>query len=63
MSNIKWYLVRRWLYGVVSAAIPVAIYLGWLDPQAAPLILPLVLAAFNTKPPAIPGEPDDMTEV
>lgn len=54
--NVKWYLVRRWLYGVVSAGIPLAIYLGWLDPAAAPLIAPLVLAAFNTRPPAVPGE-------
>ena len=59
VSNIKWYLVRRWLYWFVAAAIPLAIYLGWLDPEVAPLVLPIVLAAFNTRPSVVPGEPDD----
>ena len=58
MSNIKWYLVRRWLYWTVAAGIPLAIWAGWLDAEVAPLILPIVLAAFNTRPAAVPGEPD-----
>ena len=57
MKNIKWYLVRRWLYGVLAAAGGLAIQQGWIDPETVPLILAIVLAAFNTTPPAVPGEP------
>ena len=56
MSNIKWYLVRRWLYGVLVAAGALAVFYGLIDPNAVPLILAVVLAAFNTRPPSIPGE-------
>jgi hypothetical protein len=59
MSNIKWYLVRRWLYGVLAAVGALAIQQGWIDPETVPLILAVVLAAFNTRPPAVPGEPED----
>ena len=58
VSNVKWYLVRRWLYWLVAAGIPLAIYVGVLDPEVAPLILPIVLAALNANPAAVPGEPD-----
>ena len=58
MSNIKWYLVRRWVYGVLSAAGTLAAFLGWVDPAVVPLILAVVLAALNTHPPVVPGEPD-----
>ena len=56
MKNIKWYLVRRWLYGVIIAAGALAVFYGLIDPQAIPLIAALVLAVFNTRPPAVPGE-------
>lgn len=38
---------RKWLYGVCIAAVPVAVYAGWLPPEASPIILPLVLAILN----------------
>ena len=56
MSNIKWYLVRRWVYGVLVAGGALAVFYGWIDPAAVPLILAVVLAALNTRPPAVPGE-------
>ncbi|WP_442575857.1 hypothetical protein ACSBPH_01520 [Microbacterium sp. F51-2R] len=59
VKNIKWYLVRRWLYGVLAAAGLLAIQQGWIDAETVPLIIGVVLAAFNTRPPAVPGEPAD----
>lgn len=59
VSNIKWYLVRRWLYGVLAAAGALAIQQGWIDAETVPLILGVVLAAFNTRPPVVPGESED----
>lgn len=59
MKNIKWYLVRRWLYGVLAAGGALAIQQGWIDAETVPLILAVVLAAFNTRPPVVPGDPAD----
>lgn len=39
--------VRRWVYGVCIAAVPVAVYFGWLPAEASPVILPLILAVLN----------------
>ena len=39
--------VRRWLYRVSIAAIPVGIAAGWLDKESAALLLPLIVAALN----------------
>jgi hypothetical protein len=38
---------RKWLYGVCIAAVPVLIYFDLLPAEAAPVILPLVLAILN----------------
>ena len=46
-----WAKVRRWVYGICIAAVPLAIFLGWLPAEAAPLVLPLILAIFNVKEP------------
>jgi hypothetical protein len=59
VKNIKWYLVRRWLYGVIVAGGALAVAYGLIDAQAVPLIAAVVLALFNTRPPAVPGEPAD----
>lgn len=37
---------RRWAYGVASAAVGIAVFAGWLPPAAAPVIAPLLMAAF-----------------
>lgn len=39
--------VRRYLYGVAIAFVPLAVYLGWLAPEATPIVLPLILALLN----------------
>ncbi|WP_336630764.1 MULTISPECIES: hypothetical protein [unclassified Microbacterium] len=56
MRNIKWYLVRRYLYGVALAVLGILTYHKVIPPEAAPVYLPLVLALFNTRPPAVPDE-------
>lgn len=43
---------RRWIYGVCIAAVPVLVYFDLLPPDAAPVILPLVLALLNVNDPA-----------
>lgn len=49
MKNILTPAVRRWLYGIAIAFVPVAIFLGWLKPEAAPIVLPLIMAIFNVQ--------------
>lgn len=39
--------LRRWLYGVCIAALPVLIYFGLVEPEAAPLWLAFVVALLN----------------
>lgn len=41
--------VRRYLYGVAIAAVPVLVYFGLLEPEATPIVLPLILAVFNVR--------------
>jgi len=41
--------VRRWIYGVCIAAVPVLIYFNLLPADAAPVILPLILAVLNVQ--------------
>lgn len=48
--------VRRYVYGVCIAAVPVLIYFKLLPAEAAPVILPLVLAVLNV------NEPDTSSE-
>lgn len=42
--------VRLYVYGVAIAAVPVLVYAGVMDPTAAPIVLPLVLALLNLTP-------------
>lgn len=55
MSRVFTPTVRRWIYGVVIAAIPVLIYFDLIPEEAAPVILPLVLAILNVKDDVSPG--------
>jgi len=59
----RWAAIRMWLYGVAIAAVPVAVYFGWIEPEASPIVLPLILAVLNVKRPQLPtpdeGENDD----
>jgi len=50
--------VRRWLYGVCIAAVPVLVYFKLLPPEASPVILPLILAILNVEdaPPEVRRE-------
>lgn len=41
--------VRRWIYGVCIAAVPVLVYARVIPPEAAPVILPLILAVLNVQ--------------
>jgi hypothetical protein len=54
--SIRWYLVRRWTYGVAIAAGGILVYYRVIEPEALVVWLPLVLALFNTRPPATPDE-------
>lgn len=47
MNKILSPATRRWVYGVCIAAVPVLVYFKLLPPEAAPVILPLVLAVLN----------------
>lgn len=40
-------VVRRYIYGVCIAAVPVLIYFRLIPAESAPVILPLVLALLN----------------
>lgn len=48
--------VRRWVYGVAIAFVPLAVYLGWLEPEASPLVLALVLAVLNVNDDDAPAQ-------
>lgn len=43
---------RRWLYGVCLAALPLLVWHGWVEPEAAPLWAAFVVALLNVKPDA-----------
>lgn len=55
-KQVPWYLVRRWLYGVLIAAGALATFYGIIPVEAVPLWVTLGLALLNTKPPAAPDE-------
>lgn len=57
--GIRWYLVRRWLYGVALAVGALLVYYRVIEPAALVVWLPIILALFNTRPPAVPGEDTD----
>lgn len=50
MSNYLTPTVRRWLYGLCIAALPLLIYFGLVQPEAAPLWLAFVVALLNVNP-------------
>ncbi len=37
---------RRWAYGVTAAAVGVAASVGWIEPETAVVIGPLLMALF-----------------
>ncbi|MFD2840091.1 hypothetical protein ACFSYH_05850 [Populibacterium corticicola] len=41
---------RKYVYSVALAFAALAVYLGWMDPAALPVVLPLVLALLNLTP-------------
>ena len=47
---------RRWVYGVAIAFVPLAVFLGWLKPEAIPVVLPLILAILNVQDEKTPYE-------
>lgn len=42
--------VRKYLYLVSIAAFPVLVYYSVIDPEALPLMLPLIAAVLNLSP-------------
>lgn len=61
MDNLKKILnptVRRWLYGIAIASVPLAVALGWLEPIYVPIVVPLIVAVFNVKDDALPESGD-----
>lgn len=56
LRAVPWRKVRRWVYGVALAAGGVLAYCGLIKPEAVPILLPLVLALFNTSPAPTPDE-------
>ena len=53
----RWRIARRWVYGVAIAAVPAAVAVGWIKPEAAPVIVPLILALVMVRPD---GTPEDV---
>jgi hypothetical protein len=41
--------VRRYLYGVAIASVPLAVALEWMKPEYAPIVVPLIVAVFNVE--------------
>ena len=41
--------VRKWVYGLCLAALPVLVYYGLVEPEAAPLWLAFALAFLNVQ--------------
>lgn len=50
MDKIFTRSVRKYIYGICIAAVPVLVFCGVLEPEAAALVLPLVLAILNLTP-------------
>ncbi|GAB6856479.1 hypothetical protein [Microbacterium xylanilyticum] len=57
MTARRWRILRRWIYSVSIAAIPLGIYLKLIPAEAAPVILPVILALVMVKPD---GTPEDI---
>ena len=50
MNTILTPAVRKWLYGLCLAALPLLIYAGLVAPEASPLWLAFVVALLNVTP-------------
>lgn len=50
MKNIVSREVRKYLYGLGVAFVPFAVYMGWMDLEATPVILAMLVAIFNLTP-------------
>lgn len=50
MHNFLNRTVRKYVYGVAIAFVPLAVYLGWIEPEASAIVLPLILAILNLTP-------------
>lgn len=48
--------VRKYIYAVSLAAAPLLIYVGWIDPKAAPLALGFILALLNLTPKEVSND-------
>lgn len=46
--------VRRWIYGLCLAALPLLIHFGLVEPEAAPLWLAFVVALLNVNDQTAP---------
>lgn len=49
MVNMLTPKVRRYIYGVCIAAVPVLVYFQLIPAEASPVILPLILAVLNVQ--------------
>lgn len=57
MSKVLTREVRKYIYAVAIAFVPLAIYLGWIEPEAAAIVLPLILAVLNLTPKDVDDAP------
>lgn len=42
--------VRKYVYLLSVAFVPVAVYFGWIEPEASAIVLPFILALLNLSP-------------
>lgn len=54
---------RRWAYGVTAAAVGVAASVGWIEPETAVVIGPLLMALFYVDDNGSPREAEPDEEV
>lgn len=65
MKKILSFLVsreaRKYLYSLLIAFVPIALLNGWMEPEAAPLVVGFVVALLNLTPeaPEYPVEKED----
>lgn len=50
MKKILTKEVRRWVYGLAIAAVPILIHYEVMDVEAGPIVLPFILALLNLSP-------------
>ena len=54
LRDVFKYRNRLYIYGVAFAAVPLAIWRGWMEPEMAPLALPLLIAILKLSPDTPP---------